>query len=407
MIDRLIDRRTRGDVPPSWGWASAPKLMRGFQVSSLLPRHLLMFVGVSAVAVALLAIAWKFGLEEWADPWLPGEHQVESDAERWEFVVVCTGFSMLAMVLPALAVLRLLSENLSAARLSRDVFTLAPQPMMVTTPGGRILAVNRAWEALLGKRSAQVVGLPVPDGCASIAESTVLRRIGESVDRVGTWAGEAQYGTANASRWIWLSAIRITGRETEDVHHVWTFADITARKQRETSAEHAALHDVLTGLPNRRLLGQRLERALAFYRQAGGVFAVLFIDLDGFKPVNDRLGHEAGDHVLREAAERLRGSARAEDTVARVGGDEFVILAGSLLSPADAAALARRCIERFAAGFPTQGGGAVTLGASIGIALATPAVEDADSLLRAADEAMYVAKRAGGRQWSFSPLAAP
>ena len=374
-----------------------------FSSSALKIRRLALFVAGTIIVVTLLAILWKFGIEEWVDPLLPGTHQEDSEAERWEFVIACAMVTGLGLVLPLLAYSKLAAESLAAARLSRDVFVLAPQPMMVTSSSGLVFAVNQAWESFTGLQKVQAVQSPIAAVCESLLDASMLRRIVESVDHAGAWAGEVQGMTkAGSPCWSWLAVNRIEHGEGGVRHHVWSFSDITAQKLREASAEHAALHDPLTGLPNRRLLYQRLERAFAFYRQTGGGLAVLFIDLDGFKPVNDIYGHDVGDQALRESAERIRRCARVEDSVARFGGDEFVILAGGVAGPEDAAAVARRCIQAFQPEITVMDGVSVRVGASVGIAIAGQVFHDVDALIRAADEAMYVAKRNGGRCYVFA-----
>lgn len=374
-----------------------------FSSSALKIRRLALFVAGTIIVVTLLAIVWKFGIEEWVDPLLPGTHQDDSEAERWEFVIACAMFTGLGLVIPLLAYSKLAAESLAAARLSRDVFVLAPQPMMVTSSSGLVFAVNQAWESFTGLQKGQAVQSPIAAVCESLLDASMLRRIVESVDHAGAWAGEVQGMTkAGSPCWSWLAVNRIKHGEGGVRHHVWSFSDITAQKLREASAEHAALHDPLTGLPNRRLLYQRLERAFSFYRQTGGGLAVLFIDLDGFKPVNDIYGHDVGDQALRECAERIRRCARVEDSVARFGGDEFVILAGGVAGPEDAAAVARRCIQAFQPEITVRDGVSVRVGASVGIAIAGQVFRDADALIRAADEAMYVAKRNGGRCYVFA-----
>ena len=372
-------------------------------VSSLKARQFALFVAGTVTGVALLAIAWKFGIEEWFDPFLPGNHQEDSEAERWEFVIACAMFTGLGLALPILAYSRLAAESLAAARLSRDVFVLAPQPMMVTSSRGLVLAVNQAWEVFSGLQKSHAVGEPIAAVCEWLMDARMLRRVVESVDHAGAWAGEVQGRTkAGSPCWSWLSVNRIDHAEVAVQHWVWSFSDITAQKLREASAEHAALHDPLTDLPNRRLLYQRLERAFAFYRQTGGGLAVLFIDLDGFKAVNDIYGHDAGDQALRESADRIRRCARVEDSVARFGGDEFVILVGGVAGPEDAAAVARRCIQSFEPEITVRDGVGVRVGASVGIALGSQVFLDADALIMAADEAMYVAKRNGGRCYALA-----
>ena len=155
------------------------------------------------------------------------------------------------------------------------------------------------------------------------------------------------------------------------------------RKRIEAELAHQALHDPLTGLPNRTLLADRLRLALSRLRRTDVCLAVLFLDLDGFKGVNDALGHAAGDQFLVEVAHRLRGVLRGGDTAARVGGDEFVVLC-----EVAGAAEARGIADRVVAEVP----GAV----SVGVALAVGGDEDPDALVRAADAAMYLVKRSGG-----------
>lgn len=164
-------------------------------------------------------------------------------------------------------------------------------------------------------------------------------------------------------------------------------------------SEHAATHDQLTGLPNRALLYDRLEHAVHTAKRRGSPLAVLFLDLDDFKPINDTLGHEIGDLVLKETAARLTGTLRAGDTLARLGGDEFVIICEDL-TPGPAGSVSTGALsaltQRVRAAFTEPAvlaGHTLTLTASLGVATATAGIESPDALLRAADTAMYAAKR--------------
>ncbi len=183
----------------------------------------------------------------------------------------------------------------------------------------------------------------------------------------------------------------------DEVGHLTAAFNRLLRKLSESQAAlaQAAHHDALTGLPNRMLLADRLSQARVLAQRKGSRIALLFLDLDGFKPINDSLGHEAGDEVLRLVAGRLSGCVRASDTLARVGGDEFVILMGDLDSQAEQAAarVAAKCIEALAEPFPVQGE-SCRLGVSIGIALGD-GEGAANTLLLQADQAMYRAKESG------------
>ena len=180
---------------------------------------------------------------------------------------------------------------------------------------------------------------------------------------------------------------------------VSVFLDLHRLRREAEELAYRALHDALTELPNRALLGDRLELALARLRRRRTRLAVIFIDLDGFKQVNDRCGHEIGDRVLMAVAERLRGVVRPSDTLARFGGDEFTVLSEDLADERAATEIADRLAR--AVGEPVQldNGSAVHLRASIGIALAIGPDDRPETLIREADVAMYRAKRLGDVPW--------
>jgi diguanylate cyclase (GGDEF)-like protein len=170
--------------------------------------------------------------------------------------------------------------------------------------------------------------------------------------------------------------------------------DITARKEAEERLAHLALHDDLTGLPNRRALADALERALARAQRSGLALAVLALDLDGFKSINDRHGHPAGDAALVEIAARLRRTVRRSDAVARLGGDEFAVIAGELRGQQPVLRLARRLSQILAQPVQLQDGRA-QVGVSIGVAFYPGDGDTPDSLLLKADQALYAAKHEG------------
>ncbi|OWQ92232.1 hypothetical protein CDN99_07795 [Roseateles aquatilis] len=190
--------------------------------------------------------------------------------------------------------------------------------------------------------------------------------------------------------WIDLSGASVSERES-----LWMTIDITAIKESEATARHLAVHDALTGLPNRVRFTERLAGALALLDDRFGLVAVCHVDLDGFKDINDRFGHEAGDVVLRVIAQRLLAGVRSHDLVARLGGDEFAVLLTSLRTEAEAEPALQRMLAALREPILLPDGDETSIGASIGIAFAPHHGRQAESLMRLADTAMYHAKRAG------------
>lgn len=181
-----------------------------------------------------------------------------------------------------------------------------------------------------------------------------------------------------------------------------TMRDISERKAHTDALEYQALHDALTGLPNRSLFGDRLRQALLSARRNQNMFGVLLLDLDRFKDINDALGHDRGDTLLQEVTARLRGVLRATDTIARLGGDEFAVLTTDAKHPDDVVAAARKILGALEGPFAIADQ-MVETGASIGIALYPVHGDDPTTLLRRADVAMYVAKRSGGGHAVYAP----
>jgi diguanylate cyclase (GGDEF)-like protein/PAS domain S-box-containing protein len=196
-------------------------------------------------------------------------------------------------------------------------------------------------------------------------------------------------------RWVLTRAVAVRDAEGRAVRMAGSQSDITQRKAAEERLLHDAFHDTLTGLPNRNLLVDRLNRAiLRIKRHPDYQFAVLFLDLDGFKVINDSLGHQIGDQLLIAIGRRLENCVRQGDTVARLGGDEFIILIDDLAEPGDVYQMADRALDELQAPFSLNGQELVT-SASIGIALSGPSYDRAEDLLRDADIAMYRAKARG------------
>ena len=202
--------------------------------------------------------------------------------------------------------------------------------------------------------------------------------------------------------WVRDEAMLVRDEEGKPLFWQGVLYDVTERKALEEQLEHRALHDALTGLPNRTLFVDRLGQALRRTRRQNNRVAVMFMDLDEFKVVNDSLGHEAGDLLLTVVAQRLRRCLRPEDTLARFGGDEFVVLIEAVDDSAVAVQVAERMMEELRRPFVLEGR-ELYVGASIGISLGNNRTHDPDRLLREADTAMYRAKDEGSGYRLFDP----
>ncbi|GIF10208.1 sensor domain-containing diguanylate cyclase [Actinoplanes teichomyceticus] len=270
------------------------------------------------------------------------------------------------------------------------LFQHAPDVVTVIDRDSRMIFTSPSSEAILGFEPGQMNGHSVFD-LVHPDDREQMREHLEALltDPAGVHRLQCRVRSASGHyRWFDFTA------SNQMANPALTGVVINARDISENRAfqerlAHEAQHDPLTGLPNRR----RMQDALGSSLRCDPV-AVLFVDLDGFKPINDAYGHEAGDELLRQVAERLSGCIRAGDVLARVGGDEFVVLMPGVVSPDDVAATSQRVRQVVEMPFRIAGRH-VTIGASVGVHLATPA-EDPDAALRAADHAMYEIKRAGG-----------
>ncbi len=279
----------------------------------------------------------------------------------------------------------------------------APLGMALITPDGRFLQVNDALCRSVGRSPAEVVELGVR-GLVHPAD----RRATLDMFRDGGTRGRFVKRYLHADgHLVWVKAFVTLVRDPagDPLGLVCQFEDVTKQERRRKQLLHQALHDHLTGLPNRAMFDDRAVQALARTRRQREMLAVLFSDLDDFKDVNDRFGHRAGDGLLRTVATRLRGCVREVDTVARFGGDEFVLLLDALTSPDEALATAARIQDALQQPLALAGQ-EVVISASIGIAMSSPEVASIDMLLRNADAAMYQAKAdGGGRSRVFEPAA--
>lgn len=281
-------------------------------------------------------------------------------------------------------------------RLLETVFQRNPAAIMITDRDGRIVAVNPAFVRLTGFCAEEVLGRTPAMLKSGRHEAAFYGEMWRKLLADGEWSGEIwdrrKDGT-HYPKWLSISAVR-SGEHGPVTHYVATFNDLSLSKVAEERIRALAYHCPLTGLPNRLLLKDRLQHALANARRGRSGLAVLFVDLDHFQYVNDSLGHAVGDQFLTEIAGRLNVCIREIDTVARVGGDEFVIVLENLRDKADVVAIAGKI--RAALTRPIQvGARPLHASASLGIALYPEDGEDADTLMRNADTAMYQAKAQG------------
>ena len=262
----------------------------------------------------------------------------------------------------------------------------------------RYLRVNPALCEMLGYAEEELLSMTTSDVTHPEDLERSRARMGQLFEEGGSkYTLEKRYVRKDGRVvWAMLNVSLVRDADGNPSHFVAQFQDVTERRALEDRLRHQALHDSLTGLPNRNLLVDRLGHALSrTERRRGGRAAVLFMDLDGFKVVNDSIGHDAGDLLLVAVAERLEGCLRPEDTLARFGGDEFVVLIEEVKDPAEAVRVAERISEGFGSPF-WLGERELYARASIGIATGDARTKTPEALLRDADTAMYRAKEAGG-----------
>jgi diguanylate cyclase (GGDEF)-like protein/PAS domain S-box-containing protein len=284
-------------------------------------------------------------------------------------------------------------------RLAASVFGNATEGILIVDAGMRIIEVNDAFLRLTGYARAELIGQHPRLLQSGRHNAEFYDDMRESLSQRGAFSGQLWDRRRDGSQFaanVNISTVRDEQGQLQ--HYVALFADITAQRLEQDRIEQMAFTDPLTGLANRRLMQDRLQNAIAQAQRRHHLVAVCAIDLDGFKEVNDTRGHEAGDGVLVAVAERLRHVVRANDTVARQGGDEFTLVLVDLPHAQEADDVAQRALAALRQPVPLAGGGQARISASIGIALYPAHARDPDGLLRAADEAMYTAKRRGRDQ---------
>ncbi len=286
-------------------------------------------------------------------------------------------------------------------KLAAQVFQSSGEAIVITDVRPRSLTVNPAFSHITGYAAADAVGKTPYALSPSMRSADRERELWAQVDRSGYWQGEVWDRRRNGEvfpKWLTVSAVR--DAQGLPANYIEIFSDITERKEREERVRHLAHHDALTDLPNRALLNDRIAQAVSLAERNRTQVAVMFLDLDRFKTVNDSLGHSVGDKLLREVSARLKSCMRASDTVSRLGGDEFVILMPNVTDPEDVAVTARKVLDAVARPYNIDGYELVST-PSVGISVYPGDGADVETLLRNADAAMYHAKETGRNNYQF------
>ena len=320
------------------------------------------------------------------------EQQSRASSYR-AFLLVAT----LALMAYGLRVLGRLRRQTSSLKLAAGVFTHAREGIIITDAKGDVVDVNDAFTRITGYQRDEVLGKNPRMLSSGRHDRAFFESMWRSLMSDGHWYGEIWNRRKSGEVYAEMETISAV-RDGHGAlsHYIALFSDITALKEHEAKLEHIAHFDVLTGLPNRLLLADRLHQAMTQTVRRGERLAVAFLDLDGFKAVNDTLGHAAGDELLMSLANRMRAALRDGDTLARMGGDEFVVVLLDQTGPETSAPTMQRLLR--AVSDPVDLGAAtpVLVSASIGLTYFPQAEEvDADQLMRQADQAMYQAKVLG------------
>ena len=284
-----------------------------------------------------------------------------------------------------------------AARVLEDTH----EAVVITDRDARILEVNPAFCRITGYGASEILGSKAGFWKSDHHDAAFYARLWQEVRTKGHWQGEIWNRRRSGDVFpAWETISAVSNDSDEITHYVSVFSDISELVESRSRLQHLAQHDPLTELPNRLLFQDRLEHALERARREQRLLAVLFLDLDRFKHINDSLGHATGDRLLVEVARRLLGTVRAGDTVARMGGDEFIVLMEELRHEEDAAHLARKLLQTLAAPYRLESN-EFFVTSSIGISLYPRDAADAQTLVRNADAAMYRAKAQGRNVYEF------
>jgi len=287
-------------------------------------------------------------------------------------------------------------------RLASIVLENANESVSVTDADNRIVFVNPAFEEFTGYKQDEIVGKRPGFMRSGRHDKEFYEDIRLAIQEHGTWQGEISYRRKNGEFYVaWGSITAIHHDDGSISNQICIAHDITSRKENEERIWRQANYDALTQLPNRSLFRERLTSAIDHSRHDDSSFSLIYLDLDGFKPVNDDHGHATGDELLRIVGERLKECVRVNDTVARLGGDEFAIICVGIDAKEKTQKVAEKILVSLSVPFEING---VTLhiNGSLGIAFYDDPIETADIIVNRADKAMYASKKAGKNRFTFA-----
>jgi len=288
-----------------------------------------------------------------------------------------------------------------SSKLATLMYENASEGMMVTDAEGRILSVNPAFSQISGYSAEEVVGHLAYELTSSHQDIKFYSRMRQTITHTGYWEGEIWHQHKNGDHYlVSLRFNTVFDDKGNALRHVALFTDITKKKATEEAIWKQANFDTLCGLPNRRMFNDRLRLEIKKAARDKLPMALIFIDLDGFKAVNDHLGHDFGDILLKQVAERLLQSVRNTDTVARLGGDEFTVILSELKEPGDVVRIVQEILHSLARPFQLKHEVA-NISGSIGISLFPEDGDEAEQLIKNADQAMYLAKQQGRNRFNY------
>ena len=286
-------------------------------------------------------------------------------------------------------------------RQAATIFEATRDGLLILDEAFRVVTANPGYQEMTGFREEELVGMRPQVLDIMAVDQQTQTQIADALRETGQWRGDLHTrGKDGSVIYLFANIIALHGEAGRPVHYVVACSDLTAIRKAEKDLQYLAHFDRLTGLPNRALATDRLEHAISRGRRERNKLALLFIDLDDFKRINDTLGHRAGDEVLKVAANRMRNQVRNMDTVARFAGDEFMVVLERIDEVENAASVARKLIAALSQPMLIEGR-SISVGASIGIGIYPSDGEDQDALIQAADTAMYAAKNAGRNGFAF------